>query len=438
MTAPLSSIRLPELKSAVTDRLPPIGQAAVSAALLAPTVVLYFIMALPFTAGWASSWNTMLITLWNLAATGALGAYLIVAIVLFARNPERRLLAIVVAGGAVVVELGITAVSIWGPADTLFNWFLMLPTAAVVVAVAAAWGIGRRNNRLWWAGLAPTLVAALILLSPPMAASTWYGFWFLYTLAIGLGCAFCWGVDVLASANTAHSPGAAAHVGPQTPASEPVADPVSALPRISTPGEAGDTPVPHTDQPVVVAVPVQSVAQTNSMAIAALVTSLVLAPLGVIFGHISLSQIKRTGEQGRGFAIAGLVIGYVGTAIASVSVIGVIVFVMSVKTSIDDFDSAFSSYTTATTTPSRTLVVSSPSSTSLAIKNAEVDDCINRVSGAKRSDGTRSVTVQNVSCSSSSATHRVTKITDDVDDCYDTWVRSTDYSPPIVLCLVDE
>ena len=149
MTAPLSSIRLPELKSAVTDRLAPIGQAAISAALLVPTLVLFFIRALPFTAGWAWSWNTMLITLWNLAATGAIGAYLIVAIALFARNPKRRLLAIVVAGGAVVVELGITAVSIWGPAGSLFNWFLLLPTAAVVVAVAAAWGIGRRTNRLW-------------------------------------------------------------------------------------------------------------------------------------------------------------------------------------------------------------------------------------------------------------------------------------------------
>ena len=33
---------------------------------------------------------------------------------------------------------------------------------------------------------------------------------------------------------------------------------------------------------------------------------------GIICGHISLSQIKKTGEQGRGMAIAGLIIGYVG------------------------------------------------------------------------------------------------------------------------------
>lgn len=47
------------------------------------------------------------------------------------------------------------------------------------------------------------------------------------------------------------------------------------------------------------------------MAIIALVSSLVFAPLGIVFGHISLSQIKRTGEEGRGLAMAGLAIGYI-------------------------------------------------------------------------------------------------------------------------------
>ena len=55
---------------------------------------------------------------------------------------------------------------------------------------------------------------------------------------------------------------------------------------------------------------------TNSLAIVALVSSLLFAPLGIVFGHISLSQIKRTGEQGRGMALAGLVIGYVVTVLA--------------------------------------------------------------------------------------------------------------------------
>ena len=52
------------------------------------------------------------------------------------------------------------------------------------------------------------------------------------------------------------------------------------------------------------------------MAIASLVCAFLFAPLGIVFGHISLSQIKRTGEEGRGLAIAGLVIGYLVDALA--------------------------------------------------------------------------------------------------------------------------
>jgi peptidyl-prolyl cis-trans isomerase B (cyclophilin B) len=49
------------------------------------------------------------------------------------------------------------------------------------------------------------------------------------------------------------------------------------------------------------------------LAIASLVVSLICcAPLGVIFGHIAIGQIKKTGEGGRGLAIAGLIIGYIG------------------------------------------------------------------------------------------------------------------------------
>ena len=57
-------------------------------------------------------------------------------------------------------------------------------------------------------------------------------------------------------------------------------------------------------------------ARTNGMAIASLVLSLVCCNiLGIIFGHIALSQISRTGEAGRGLAVAGLVIGYASLAI---------------------------------------------------------------------------------------------------------------------------
>lgn len=61
-------------------------------------------------------------------------------------------------------------------------------------------------------------------------------------------------------------------------------------------------------------------AKTNTLAIVSLISSFFVSLLGVIFGHIALSQIKRTGEGGRGLAIAGLVIGYLGI------VAGIIIF----------------------------------------------------------------------------------------------------------------
>jgi hypothetical protein len=64
---------------------------------------------------------------------------------------------------------------------------------------------------------------------------------------------------------------------------------------------------------------------TNSYAIVALVCSLIVAPIGIVFGHLALGQIRRTGEGGRGLAIAGLVIGYLATTLAVVALVSVAV-----------------------------------------------------------------------------------------------------------------
>lgn len=85
-------------------------------------------------------------------------------------------------------------------------------------------------------------------------------------------------------------------------------------------GPAPEPPPASYGVPVAGAVfmPVQ---KTNSMAIAALVASLTVSFLGIVFGHIALSQIRRTGEEGRGLAIAGLIIGYIATAISAILLI---------------------------------------------------------------------------------------------------------------------
>ncbi len=60
---------------------------------------------------------------------------------------------------------------------------------------------------------------------------------------------------------------------------------------------------------------------TNGMATASLVCGLIgffacglTSVLAVIFGHVSLSQIKRTGEGGHGMAVTGLILGYLVSA----------------------------------------------------------------------------------------------------------------------------
>ncbi|MBN9606411.1 MAG: DUF4190 domain-containing protein [Actinomycetales bacterium] len=51
----------------------------------------------------------------------------------------------------------------------------------------------------------------------------------------------------------------------------------------------------------------------NVFAIISLVGAFLLSPVGIVFGHIALSQVKRTGERGREMALAGTIIGYVFT-----------------------------------------------------------------------------------------------------------------------------
>ena len=77
---------------------------------------------------------------------------------------------------------------------------------------------------------------------------------------------------------------------------------------------------------------------TNSLAIVSLVCAFLFAPLGILFGHMSLSQIKKTGEEGRGLAIAGLVIGYLLVVMTVVVVVVGFVFLVMLARSLEDFD----------------------------------------------------------------------------------------------------
>lgn len=86
--------------------------------------------------------------------------------------------------------------------------------------------------------------------------------------------------------------------------------------------------------------------KTNTLAIFALISAFLISILGIVLGHISLSQIKKTGEGGRGLALAGTILGYVFTFIWAV-VLTIVLFVGATFTAfvgaVDAADSADSS-----------------------------------------------------------------------------------------------
>lgn len=105
----------------------------------------------------------------------------------------------------------------------------------------------------------------------------------------------------------------------------------------------------------------QAAKPTNGFAITALVSSLVLAPLGIIFGHLALRQISRTGENGRGLAVGGLVLGYVFTAVGAIWAIYVLVSLSVFTNILAGGDS--SEYENSPSSTSRTITLPAPAAT---------------------------------------------------------------------------
>ena len=65
---------------------------------------------------------------------------------------------------------------------------------------------------------------------------------------------------------------------------------------------------PYPQPPIIWApIPVRKV---NTFATLSVVFAFVFAPVGAVFGHLGLSQIRRRGERGRGLAVVGLTMSY--------------------------------------------------------------------------------------------------------------------------------
>lgn len=73
---------------------------------------------------------------------------------------------------------------------------------------------------------------------------------------------------------------------------------------------------------------------TNTMAILALVFGILVAPLGLVFGFVARSQIKKTGEDGDGLALAGIIIGGIFTLLFIAYIVFIVIFFAAVAGSI--------------------------------------------------------------------------------------------------------
>jgi hypothetical protein len=88
--------------------------------------------------------------------------------------------------------------------------------------------------------------------------------------------------------------------------------------------------------------PVMAVTQpTNGLAVASMVVSIVaviglcgyglggyLGIVGAILGHVSRRQIRERGEAGDGMAVAGIISGWIATAIAVLATAAIVIFVV--------------------------------------------------------------------------------------------------------------
>lgn len=91
------------------------------------------------------------------------------------------------------------------------------------------------------------------------------------------------------------------------------------------PGYPQQPPAGYPGYPNAYAAPAPMPQETSGMAIASLICSFFVPLVGVILGHIALSQINNSNGRlgGRGVAIAGLVVGY---AFIALSLLFVVVF----------------------------------------------------------------------------------------------------------------
>jgi hypothetical protein len=77
---------------------------------------------------------------------------------------------------------------------------------------------------------------------------------------------------------------------------------------------------------------------TNAMALASMIVSLagivtaIGFPIGAVLGHVALKQVRESGEQGESYAKTGIIVGWIGTGLMALCVLGYIALFATIIT----------------------------------------------------------------------------------------------------------
>ena len=199
---PAYSVPLPVEKQGIGSNWSAPVQSLVSAALVIPTIPLWYLRLLPYERGW----DDFLGGLWLVALTVVLDVYLVVLVTILARSSRRMVAALITAIVAAVVDVADTAMVTFASVTEALRWADRVLVVVSFVLSVAAWGIARRRNSLWLIGLALSLLIGIGLVALYQSdglyntlGDVWIVYWVLWVGGFLLCCAICWGIDAMAS-----------------------------------------------------------------------------------------------------------------------------------------------------------------------------------------------------------------------------------------------
>lgn len=203
------------------ERLSPALQALISALLLLPTILIFFLHSSLRQAPWVKDWSEPLRNAWALGSNAVLWLYFLVVIAFWARR-NRRVAAVSTVIAMTVLDTAVVAAYLWYPSlyrmaggsDALM-WVLDACPVLIAVGQVSAWGIARRRNKIWAVGLIATVVFATIDQVVRRALirdavhnhdsfddAWWNQWWGAAATSIGifvLSCLICWAADAMSS-----------------------------------------------------------------------------------------------------------------------------------------------------------------------------------------------------------------------------------------------